>query len=388
MSDESVAIRLVDIAVAYDSEAVVRDVSLAVEAREMHVLLGESGSGKTTILRAIAGFESIAAGCIELHGVAVDRATQKGSRRGEYVPPEKRGVGVVFQDYALFPHLDVAGNVAFAMRGRLARERVAERVQELLERVGLAGLGGRGVAELSGGQQQRVALARALAQQPRIMLLDEPFSNLNRELRRELREATVEILRKFGVTAIFVTHDRHEAFSIADRISVVHEGALLQTGTPEEIYDTPSSIAVARSVGEINVLPATVAESGNEAHCALGLVPLSAPAPAGRQGQILLRPHQIVVASTENTSSEMPEAENLAKKGSKNNANGRDDPARSEASSPFGVVEKMVYYGSFAEIRVLLAGGDQILAHAEIGTLRSSQRVVSKINGPGVWVPG
>ncbi len=368
------AIALCDVDIGYSGEAVVRGVSLAVEPREMHVLLGESGSGKTTILRAIAGFEPIWAGRIELFDNPVDHPAQ----RRRPAPPEDRGVGVVFQDYALFPHLDVAGNVAFAMRNRrVAKRRIADRVESLLSQVGLDGLGRRPVAELSGGQQQRVALARALAQEPRIMLLDEPFSNLNRELRSELRERTVAILREQGITAMFVTHDREEAFAIADRISVIHDGALLQTGTPEEIFETPASIEVARSMGEVDCLPAEVTSDGRSARCALGVVSLRSPLPPGSRATLLVRPDQITLRSQRGAEGSSPVTDSrIETKGS----------ADVSAVTP-ALVERVLYHGSFVEIRLVLADGTRILARDTSGTIHNKQHVIATIAGPVACVP-
>lgn len=396
------AIALKHIAVGYGGEPVVRAISLVVEAREMHVLLGESGSGKTTILRAIAGFEAVSAGEIELFGDRVDHAERGRTRRlRPATPPERRGVGVVFQDYALFPHLDVAGNVAFGIRRGLARSALAGRVETLLDQVGLAGLGQRQVAELSGGQQQRVALARALAQKPRIMLLDEPFSNLNRELRMELRARTVEILRQEDITAIFVTHDRDEAFSIADRISVIHEGALLQTGTPAEIYRRPSSLAVARSVGDVNVLPAEVVEDGRAVRCGLGVVRVIASSPAlqaeqaeipgptvAGASQILVRPNQIAVLG-------QPDGPDGAAVGSANSSGSGGSSAISPSLDDIddapgvggqGEVERTVYFGWYDEIHLRLADGTRVVAHAAPDTVEPGQRIRVRCLGSGVHV--
>ncbi|MEM9489244.1 MAG: ABC transporter ATP-binding protein [Myxococcota bacterium] len=350
MTDAAPAIVLDRISVAYGDTPVVRDISLEVTEGEMHVLLGESGSGKTTILRAIAGFEAVRAGRVEIAGAVVDR----GDMPAAFCPPERRRVGVVFQYYALFPHLDVAGNVAFAMRGQGERRAIAERCAALLERVGLGDLGARQVSELSGGQQQRVALARALAQRPRVMLLDEPFSNLNRELRIELRERTTALLRDEAVTAVFVTHDRDEAFAIADRISVIHGGAVLQTGSPAEIYEMPVSEAAARSVGAVNLLAAEVIGDGNSARCGLGVVSLRRPARAGQQVRIMMRPERLqVIAAPEKTPSPVS-------------------------------ANRVTYLGSFDEICVTLADGTRILARALPNQIRVGQRVVIRVDGAAV----
>ena len=270
------AVVLSGVSVDYGDGPVLRDIDLEVRRLEIHVLLGPSGSGKTTLLRAIAGFEAVAGGTIEMAQVRVDGG-------GHWKPPELRNTGVVFQDYALFGHLDVAGNVAFGMHNA-----TPDAVRALLEKVGLTGYGARDVSTLSGGEQQRVALARALAQQPSLLLLDEPFSNLNRELRRELRSATRDVLRAEALTAVFVTHDAEEAFWLADRMSVLVEGRLLQTGTPANLYDAPESLAVARSLGDASLLP--VDEND---HTPLGRVDIA----GGTGDHIVVRPEWIQVGS-------------------------------------------------------------------------------------------
>ena len=225
---------------------VVNGLSFEVAEGELFALLGPSGCGKTTALRLIAGFMRPDRGTITLDGrVLADERTT--------VPPEKRGIGFVFQDYALFPHLTVAQNVAFGLRRgkRTARE---TRVAEVLKLVGLEGLEERLPHALSGGQQQRVALARALAPRPRLLLLDEPFSNLDALFRNEMRERVRAILKDEGVTAVLVTHDQEEALLFADRLAVMQSGRLDQIGTPEEIYLTPRTLFVAQFLGQTNLV--------------------------------------------------------------------------------------------------------------------------------------
>jgi iron(III) transport system ATP-binding protein len=223
----------------------IADFNLTLAKGEILGLLGASGCGKTTLLRVVAGFVSPQAGTVAIAGKLV-------AGRGCYVPPEVRNVGMVFQDYALFPHFTVAENVAFGLQ----RDRHFK-VKETLVLVGLTGLENRYPHELSGGQQQRVALARALAPQPPIVLLDEPLSNLDLQVRLRLREEVLEILKITETTAIFVTHDRQEALAIADKVAVMERGKLLQIGTPEEIYTQPNSRFVAQSIAPANFLPAT-----------------------------------------------------------------------------------------------------------------------------------
>jgi iron(III) transport system ATP-binding protein len=219
---------------------------LDAEPGKITALLGPSGCGKTTLLRVIGGFERPDEGTIAVGGRVL-------AGPGAFVPPERRLIGIVFQDYALFPHYDVAGNVAYA----LGRGGSPRRVDEVLELVGLAALRDRYPHELSGGQQQRVALARALAADPEVILLDEPFSNLDAGLRGRMRQEVREILLGAGVTSVFVTHDQEEALSIADAVGVMRAGRIEQLGTPEEVYGRPATRWVADFLGDADVLPAT-----------------------------------------------------------------------------------------------------------------------------------
>jgi iron(III) transport system ATP-binding protein len=222
---------------------------LCVDRGDVVALLGPSGCGKTTLLRLVAGFERPDGGTVEVAGRLV-------SGHGGWIPPEDRRVGMVFQDYALFPHLTVAENVGFGLR-RSARR---ARVRELLAIVGLEDLGKRYPHELSGGQQQRVALARALAPAPELILLDEPWSNVDHSLRESLRAEVTEIIRPLGVTVVLVTHDREEAFSLADRIALMHSGRIVQEGTAEELYYTPATHWAAEFVGAANLVEGRVVD--------------------------------------------------------------------------------------------------------------------------------
>jgi sulfate transport system ATP-binding protein len=248
----------------YDGRPVVNRVSLEIGDGELFVLIGPSGSGKSTVLRMIAGLNAVDEGRIVLHGRDVTWAT-----------PQQRGVGFVFQHYALFQHMSVADNIEFGLRvHRVAPGQRHERRDELLELVGLAGLGGRFPTQLSGGQQQRVALARALAHQPQVLLLDEPFGALDAKIRVDLRRALRQIQTELGITTIFVTHDQEEAFELADRLGVMNFGRLLEVGTAGELYKRPQTEFVATFLGTANLL---VGESTPEG---VRVGPLSFPASA------------------------------------------------------------------------------------------------------------
>jgi len=228
--------------------AALDEASIDVGSGEFVALLGPSGCGKTTALRVAAGFEQPDAGRVEIDGRLM-------AGPGTNVAPERRAVGMVFQDYALFPHLDVASNIAFG----LPRRARGSRVEELLDLVGLPGFGSRAPGELSGGQQQRVALARALAPRPKLVLLDEPWSAIDALLREQMRGELARVLRSEGVTVVLVTHDREEAFTLADRIALMRDGKVLQCGRPEDLYFTPADRWCARFVGASNMVPAELA---------------------------------------------------------------------------------------------------------------------------------
>jgi iron(III) transport system ATP-binding protein len=234
---------------SFGSTRAVAEARLCVERGEFVALLGPSGCGKTTLLRLIAGFEAPDEGTIELDG-------RRAAGEGAWTAPERRRVGMVFQDYALFPHLTVAENVGFG----LPRGERRKRVPITLALVDLCGLGDRYPHELSGGQQQRVALARALAPGPELVLLDEPWSNIDPHLRASMRGELARILRAIQVTVVLVTHDREEAFSLADRIALMREGSIVQEGTPEEVYLQPATRWAAEFVGAGNFLPGTLAD--------------------------------------------------------------------------------------------------------------------------------
>jgi sulfate transport system ATP-binding protein len=282
------SIALEDLTKRYAGHAVVNGVSLTVGDGELFVLLGSSGSGKSTLLRMIAGLTEVDAGRVTLHGRDVTE-----------LPPARRGVGFVFQSYALFPSLSVAENVEFALAVRgSAREARRRRRDELLELVGLAGLGGRLPRQLSGGQQQRVALARALAHQPKVLLLDEPFGALDAKVRAELRRTIREIQRELKVTTLFVTHDQEEAFELADRLAVLSFGRLLEAGPPEELYLRPETELVATFLGTANLLVGEATPEGVRVGPVCFPLDTHAEPQSRRRVQVLFRPEDVAVRSS------------------------------------------------------------------------------------------
>ncbi len=272
---------------AYNGRRVLNDFSLTLARGQIGCVLGPSGCGKTTALRCIAGFEDVAAGRIAVNGKEVSRA-------GHSVPPEERRVGMVFQDYALFPHLTVAANVGFGLHQIEPSER-ERRIAQTLEVIGMSQSGQRYPHELSGGQQQRVALARALAPQPDLLLLDEPFSNLDVDLRERLGLEIRDILKHQGMTAILVTHDQHDAFAIADEIGIMSRGRIEQWGTPYELYHRPATRFVADFVGQGAFLPGRVL-AGRRIQLELGTFQSNVPHEwaAGTAVDVLLRPDDIL----------------------------------------------------------------------------------------------
>ena len=265
----------------YGSTPVVQNFSVELAKGQIGCLLGPSGSGKSSILRAIAGFELPSAGEIFLGTTCVGSAAMQ-------LRPEARKVGMVFQDYALFPHLTVAGNVGFGLFRSNASIR-RQRVAQMLELVGLAELSERSIHQLSGGQQQRVALARALAPAPELLLLDEPFSGLDADLREALAKDIRQILQHEGITALLVTHDQHEAFAMADQLGVIQQGRLQQWGSAYELYHQPVNRFVADFVGEGHLLSVQRSHSG-EYFTALGPLPVTVPDDAR---WLMVRPEDI-----------------------------------------------------------------------------------------------
>jgi iron(III) transport system ATP-binding protein len=278
---------------AAQARAAVQNVSLGLRAGDIGVLIGPSGCGKTTLLRAVAGLEPVNGGSIRLSGHTVSDAST-------HLPAEQRRIGMVFQDYALFPHMDVERNLAFGIQHLPAAQR-KQRVREVLDLVGLAGAEKRFPHELSGGQQQRVALARALAPSPQLLLLDEPFSNLDVDLRERLANEVREILKAAGATALFVTHDQLEAFAIGDMIGVMHEGLLHQWDDAYTLYHRPATRFVAHFIGHGVFAPASISTHGGSQLLQTPLGPLDniadCPLPSAFEGglcDVLLRADDIV----------------------------------------------------------------------------------------------
>ncbi|MHB8467340.1 MAG: ABC transporter ATP-binding protein [Acidimicrobiales bacterium] len=312
---------------AFGRQPVLLGVDLTVADGSLTAILGASGSGKTTLLRVIAGFERADRGTVTLGGIEVD----DGSRS---VSPERRRIGYVPQDGALFPHLTVGANVAF---GLSRQQRNDGRVQQHMEMVGIAGLSARYPHQLSGGQQQRVALARALVIDPQVVLLDEPFASLDASLRASVRADVHDVLRAAGTTTILVTHDQDEALSIADRVAVLRDGVIVQAATPKELYTRPIDAQLARFLGDANLVDAVIDRTS--AATAFGNLPLVHDATPGA-AVVLIRPEQLEVV---------------------------EDP------SGAGVVLSCEYYGHDAVVRVSMPGraeplvvrmpGDQVVRH-------------------------
>lgn len=280
-------LNLQEIQICYDNNTVVEQFSWQLKSGEIGCLLGNSGSGKTSILKAIAGFKDIAAGSIAINGKEASSDTFQ-------LKPEARNIGMMFQDLALFPHLDVAHNITFGLQ-KLNKSQRQKRLQELLLLVDLQGKENAMIHELSGGQQQRVALARALAPKPNLLLLDEPFSSLDKDLRESLAVQIRQILKKEGITALLVTHDHSEAFTMADKIAVLSGGHLVQSGTPYEVYHRPDTQEIARFLGICDYLPAELNDAG-KITTPLGVFskPINKVDAAVNSLQLLVRPDDVI----------------------------------------------------------------------------------------------
>ncbi|MBZ9742083.1 MULTISPECIES: ABC transporter ATP-binding protein [unclassified Mesorhizobium] len=287
---DSPAVEFRDIDIAYGKFVAVRDFSLSIRKGSFVTLLGPSGCGKTTILRSIAGLVDISDGQIMIDG-----------RRVDDIPIYKRNIGLVFQSYALFPHKNVFDNVAFGLKYRnVPKPEITRKVGKALEMVRLPGSEKKLPSQLSGGQQQRIALARAIVFEPQVLLLDEPLSALDANMREEMRVEIKKIQKETGITAIFVTHDQEEALSMSDRIVVMNAGAVEQIGTPQEVYDTPATAFVADFLGKANMLAGTVSRSGQAVVLASGqtiTVASSRPLAEGSKVTVVVRPQKFSVGA-------------------------------------------------------------------------------------------
>ena len=300
---KKVAVECRNIRLAYDRTEVLRDVSLKIEPGEFFALLGPSGSGKSTLLRLIAGFNR------HQHGqLLVDGKDISGT------PPHARNIGMVFQSYALWPHMTVYDNVAFGLVERkVPRAQIVRRVAEALETVSLAQYGQRRPNQLSGGQQQRVALARTIVIEPQVLLLDEPLSNLDKNLRVQMRQELLALQRRLGITTLFVTHDQEEAMTTADRMAVLDKGIVQQIGAPAQLYDFPVNRFVANFVGTMNMLEGAVhgREAGRVTLKVEGVgeltLPASASTPAGDRLSASFRPHTLKMHGAGATAAALPD---------------------------------------------------------------------------------
>lgn len=284
-----------NIDMSYEGEPLLRGVSFSVDKDETVCLLGASGSGKSTLLRIIAGLEEPEGGDVLWDGESLAN-----------IPTHERHFGLMFQDYALFPHRNVAENIAFGLRMQnQPKEEIQGRVQAALETINMPGFANRKVTELSGGEQQRVALARALAPQPRLLMLDEPLGALDRSLREQLSHELRRILRETKVPAIYVTHDQEEAYAIADRLLLLHDGVILQSGKPEEFYHHPRNVWVANFFGLGNLIPGEVIERFPlKVRTPLGITQARCdrePPAVGQPATLLFRPSQAIARGTDHT---------------------------------------------------------------------------------------
>ena len=314
-------IRLEGLTKRFGETVAADDVTLEIFEGELFGLLGASGSGKTTLLRLLGGFEVPTAGRVLIDGVDVTAT-----------PPYERPTNMVFQSYALFPHMTVAANVAFGLKqARLPKPQVDARVEEVMELVKLSGLGGRKPSQLSGGQRQRVALARALVLRPKVLLLDEPLSALDKKLREHTQFELMRLQQELGITFVIVTHDQDEAMAMCSRIAVMDHGQVIETGTPREIYERPQCRFVADFIGGANIIDAEPAGPGRVRLPGLG-IDCAVSAPLRATGWVALRPERIALSHT----------------------------PRAGGPWPSGMIEAVAFHGDFQLYRVKLDGGVEL----------------------------
>ncbi|AEC19027.1 putative polyamine transport ATP-binding protein [Pusillimonas sp. T7-7] len=340
-------VRLEDVVKIYDDTVAVQSVSLSVPRHELFALLGSSGSGKSTLLRMLAGFEEVTSGRIYLDNEDITD-----------LPPYRRPVNMMFQSYALFPHMSVEANVAFGLKQEgVAKNEIHERVFEALDLVQMAGFARRKPHQLSGGQQQRVALARSLVKRPKLLLLDEPMSALDKKIRQKTQVELVKILEQVGVTCILVTHDQEEAMTMADRLAVMSEGQIVQCGTPQDVYTFPNSRFVAGFIGSTNLFTGTIVVDEAD-HVLIESADLARPLyvnhgvnePLGMEVHVSIRPEHIRVLR------EQPE---------------------SEHNWAHGMVNHVAWMGSYARYQIRLDSG-----HAIEATVPSL--VLAQADAPGL----
>jgi putrescine transport system ATP-binding protein len=349
-ADNSKFLRIIDVVKDFSGYKAVNHVSLDIAKGEIFALLGSSGCGKTTLLRMLAGFETPTSGSIVLNGQDLSG-----------LPPYERPLNMMFQSYALFPHLTVWDNIAFGLRrDGLPSDQVAERVEAMLKLVQLGKYAKRKPHQLSGGQQQRVALARSLAKQPQMLLLDEPLGALDKKLREETQIELVNIIEKVGVTCVMVTHDQEEAMTMASRVAVMSEGRFLQVGSPSDIYETPQTRFVADFIGNVNLMDGTV-EVDEADHVVIDTVDCKHYVGHGITGTVgmpvtvALRPEKIHVSP---------------------------DKPDGEFNAVSGVIEELSYFGSFTVYRIKLASG-KVLAVSQANTERFREHDLTW--GDRVW---
>jgi spermidine/putrescine ABC transporter ATP-binding subunit len=334
----------------FGSVVAVDDVSVEIRRNEFFALLGPSGCGKTTLLRMLAGFERPSAGRILIDGEDMAQ-----------VPPNRRPVNMVFQSYAVFPHMSVADNVAYGLRVTgTPRAEIAPRVKDALAMVRLSGLDERAPDQLSGGQRQRVALARALIKRPKVLLLDEPLSALDKKLREEMQLELVRLQQDVGITFVIVTHDQDEALSMADRIAVMDRGRILQTAPPGELYEEPNCRMVADFIGTMNLFPARVLGPGNPGirleAAGLGAFELAAAAPTGVEVGVAVRPEKVQIS--------------------------RDAPPSGLIAVP-GTVAQVAYFGDYSHVAVAIGPNVRVTCYQ---THRNRRDPDALAEGEACWV--
>ncbi len=341
--NEKPLIRFQNVTKRFGDFVAIDDLTLDIYAQEFFALLGPSGCGKTTMMRMLAGFETVSDGRIELSGQDIGR-----------VPPNKRAVNMMFQSYALFPHLSVWENIAFGLkRGSMPKEQIAARVDEMLKLTRLEKFAQRKPHQISGGQRQRVALARSLAKAPKLLLLDEPLGALDKKLRQDTQFELMDIQETTGTTFVIVTHDQEEAMTVASRVAVMDEGRIIQVATPAQIYEAPNSVYVADFIGDVNILTGTVKSAGDERYhvdWAVNQPPVLAtsakPFSDGQECHLAIRPEKILISPTK------PEdAENAVQ----------------------GKILDIAYLGNLSTYHVELPGG-QIIKAQTANTRRISRR--------------